>query len=57
METRFTHLHTFYDLHIFKKIILKNLDEYSNDTIQLSSLNFHAQLEMSGILYIIKKLQ
>ena len=37
----------------FKKCILKNLVEYPS--IQLSTLSFHAQLEMNGILHIIKK--
>ena len=38
----------------FRKCILKILVECPS--IQLSTLNFHAQLEMNGILYIIKKM-
>ena len=43
----------FYFSHIFKKSTLENLVELNS--IQLPTLNFHAQLEINGIVHIIKK--
>ena len=42
----------FYLLHIFKKFILKILVELPFHST--STLNFHAELEINGIVYIIK---